>query len=163
MDRISTVSEAVSSRAEAFGPGLNLHNHVRPETADAAVMAKANKGQLQPQKTRPLSAYDARPSVEEELELTVNSTSDDAASKVPRRTILKTNNFFPKMMKKKVNSLTASPIAKMTTTASNRNGSPRGPTSPVQSLLTLPYDPPSNSTLDHGISELASLHNGRAG
>ena len=99
MDRISTLSESVSKTSEAGGgvvggekgrggADLNshhMHNHVRPTTSEAGVMAKAKK------------------SVEEELELaTVNKIRVDP--KPSNR--VKTNNFF-KMMNNKTNVLTS--------------------------------------------------------
>ena len=99
MDRISTLSESVSKTSETGGvvgggggADLNshhMHNHVRPTTSEAGVMAKAKK------------------SVEEELELaTVNKIKmpDGSASK-PNRGV-KTNNFF-RMMNNKTNVLTS--------------------------------------------------------
>ena len=103
MDRISTLSESVSKTSETGGGGgvvggerggrgggadLNshhMHNHVRPTTSEAGVMAKAKK------------------SVEEELELaSVNKIKVDP--KPSNR--VKTNNFF-KMMNNKTNVLTS--------------------------------------------------------
>ena len=45
----------------------------------------------------------------------------------------------------------------------SQNGSPRSATSPAQSVLTMPNDPPSNSTTcdQGGVSEIASLQNGK--
>ena len=96
MDRISTLSESVSKiSTETGGVGVagggggadlnshHMHNHVRPATSEAGVMAKK--------------------SVEEELELaTVNKSKMD--SKQPNR--VKTNNFF-RMMNNKTNVLTS--------------------------------------------------------
>ena len=47
----------------------------------------------------------------------------------------------------------------------SQNGSPRSATSPAQSVLTMPNDPPSNSTTtacdQGGVSEIASIQNGK--
>ena len=99
-NHIPTLSEAVYD-SEKFGPGLNnlSHNHVRPDTADAAVMAKAKRSARQ---HRPTSAQQfSRPggqqhSVEEVLELT--HSSDNIRSKQTKQTA-KTNNYLRGMLR----------------------------------------------------------------
>ena len=191
---MSTPSSTEASRtlgADLLSNSYQFHNHGRPETADAAVMAKAAAAAnsagtgnatigASKRGSRPMSAQASyQKSVEEELELTsrsytgpVNKSSHltvDHQSSRPRAKGLrglKTNNFFlPSSVKwtrsnktAASNSLATSPVI----FGGSQNGSPR--TSPAQSVLTLPNDPPSNSTicdLGGGVSEIASIQNGK--
>ena len=98
MDRISTVSESVfktttlsSSEAAADLNTHQMHNHVRPTTSEAGVMAASTK---HPKK-----------SVEEELELSTVRSSKNLRIQESKNKV-KTNNFF-KMMNNKTNVLTS--------------------------------------------------------
>ena len=177
MERINTLSESVSTKpslptisAADHNIFLQQHNHVRPDTADAAVMAcQSMLGVQQP--PRPVSAshqsIQCAKSVEEVLELkpTAQEAAENKAAALQRT--LKTNNFFvpAKLMRSNktsaatCNSLATSPVI---LTKTNQNGSPGSATSPAQSVLILPNDPPTNSTTcDHG--DIASIQNGKIG
>ena len=99
-NHIPTLSEAVctsGSDSEKFsGPDLNhlFHNHIRPDTADAAVMAKRSTRQSRPNSAQQMlnraisgqlglnqvAAANHQPSVEEVLELTSQNSSAASAN-----------------------------------------------------------------------------------
>ena len=98
-NHIPTLSEAVTtsgSDSEKFGPDLNhlFHNHIRPDTADAAVMAKRSTRHSRPNSAQQMlnraisgqlglnqvAAANHQPSVEEVLELTSQNSSATSAN-----------------------------------------------------------------------------------
>ena len=99
-NHIPTLSEAVctsGSDSEKYsGPDLNhlFHNHIRPDTADAAVMAKRSTRHSRPNSAQQMlnraisgqlglnqvAAANHQPSVEEVLELTSQNSSATSAN-----------------------------------------------------------------------------------
>jgi hypothetical protein len=166
--RVSTVSEIIykseNRLAVHHGPDLNhLHNHVRPETADAAVMTKTtgSRGGLLSQK-RPISANgltkSTRNSVEEELELT-STTSMDARHRTaaPINTVVSTNSFFGGFKRSNKTMASQGLLGR-----NGRIASPKGaPVSPVPSLLTVPNDLSPAGLEMAEMASLQSLQNGK--
>jgi len=172
-NHIPTLSGTVSD-SEKFGADLNnhlFHNHVRPDTADAAVMAKRSaRSSERPNSAQQFIRGKAGQSVEEVLELksspsSENVKSQNAATSTAATKTAKTNNYFPKVLRSNYNETASALVAgNKPDQIISQNGSPKTQSSPAQSLLTLPTGEP--STHEHigshggGVSDVASVQNG---